>query len=92
MKDEKRLQEWENKQGPKTKPKVETPKKNEKGKAGAKDKKDAEKEEPRENTLTETITLTFDHILIRQRPVGMLGDVQVDREDKVEYSAAQPAE
>jgi type VI protein secretion system component Hcp len=44
------------------------------------------------DTLTETITLTFDHILIRQRPVGMLGDVQVDREDKVEYSAAQPAE
>jgi type VI secretion system secreted protein VgrG len=53
MKDEKRLQEWENKQGPKPKAKVEPAKKKEKGKPGAKDKKkDVEKEEPRENTLT----------------------------------------
>ena len=44
------------------------------------------------DTLTETITLTFDHIRILQRPIGKLGEVQVHREDRAEYTALEAKE
>ena len=40
--------------------------------------------------LTETITLTFDHITILQRPIGTLGEVDLTKEAMAEYTVFEP--